>query len=391
MGMKPTVINGVAYRSPPSPPDPSPSPTSSSQVQWPLSREQLDALRSHPSYRIFPDDLASLLTTPANFSLEPAVICRALRRCEVGAFVAPPKIGKTFAVDQLVIAHMTEGDWLSRFSVQNLGAKACLIDFELEKRVLCSRLVDVCIGLSIDPDDFWDHVDVFCLRGKQITLDSFDRLFCDTSPGYYSLIILDPLYRAWPAGTNENDNTSMAAAYCRLVELAEHLQAAILGIHHASKGNQSDKSITDVGSGAGAQSRAVDCHMVMREHAEKGVVVVESAVRSFPPTEPFALRFKYPLWVPADEVKTSALKGNKKERQAEQDRETDAAMLDALTDWQSRTQLQRLTGAGGTKINRSISRLKRAGLIEESKSKHEGNNCTVYRRITNGTATQTEG
>src|SRR5690606_14857306 len=75
----------------------------------------------------------------------------------------------------------------------------------------------------------------------------------------------------------------------------------------ASKGNQSDKSVTDVGAGAGAQSRATDTHLVLRPHEEDDVVVMEGAARSWPPLEPMCLRWSVPVWTPDDSLDPTSL------------------------------------------------------------------------------------
>ena len=69
-------------------------------------------------------------------------------------------------------------------------------------------------------------------------------------------------------------------------------------MHHATKGNQSDRRVTDVGAGGGAQARAADTHLVLREHEQPNMVVLDAAVRSFPPIEPMTLRWSFPLWLP---------------------------------------------------------------------------------------------
>ncbi len=59
-----------------------------------------------------------------------------------------------------------------------------------------------------------------------------------------------------PAGIDENDNAAMSQVYNAIDRYAEMLQASFILVHHSSKGSQSGKSVTDVGSGAGAISRA---------------------------------------------------------------------------------------------------------------------------------------
>ena len=111
-----------------------------------------------------------------------------------------------------------------------------------------------------------------------------------------------------PKDTNENDNATMAALYNRLDCLAEALGCAIVLIHHCTKGDQSAKAITDVGAGAGAQSRATDTHLVLRAHEEDKVVVLDAAVRSWPPITPLCLRWDFPLWTPAADLDPTKLR-----------------------------------------------------------------------------------
>lgn len=71
--------------------------------------------------------------------------------------------------------------------------------------------------------------------------------------------------------------------------------------------------MTDVGAGAGAgaQSRAADAHLVLREHAEPGCVVVEAVARSWKPPEPICLRREFPVWQIASDLDPVNLAGSK--------------------------------------------------------------------------------
>ncbi len=84
--------------------------------------------------------------------------------------------------------------------------------------------------------------------------------------------------------------------------------SSLLLVHHASKGTQSGKAVTDVGAGAGAQSRATDTHLVLRPHQEDDCVVAEAVVRSWPPVAPRCLRWQFPLWEPDDTLDPEALR-----------------------------------------------------------------------------------
>ena len=102
-------------------------------------------------------------------------------------------------------------------------------------------------------------------------------------------------YRLLPRGFDENSNADITALYNRVDQYAELTGSAILCVH-STKGNQSGKDVVAIGSGAGAQSRAVDAHITMRQHQEDDCVVLEAALRSFPPFVPLVLRWEYPTF-----------------------------------------------------------------------------------------------
>ncbi len=58
--------------------------------------------------------------------------------------------------------------------------------------------------------------------------------------------------------------------YNRVDQYAASTGAAWMLVHHATKGAQNEKRVTDVGSGSGSQSRAADTHIVLRDHQEQG-------------------------------------------------------------------------------------------------------------------------
>jgi hypothetical protein len=121
-------------------------------------------------------------------------------------------------------------------------------------------------------------------------------------PGTYSMIVIDALYRVLPEGTDENSNSHITKIYNMLSRVARAAKCAVVIVHHASKGSQHLKSTTDLGSGAGAQSRAVDVHLGLRDHADPATVVMEAAMRKLPPLVPTCLKFDFPLFRIAPEA-----------------------------------------------------------------------------------------
>ena len=160
-----------------------------------------------------------------------------------------------------------------------------------------------------------DRVDVLALRGRLVALPALAAgLRQQIEPRRYTVAILDAMYRVLPATADENANRDMAAVYDTVDNLADRLQAAFVLVHHSSKGSQSDKSVTDVGSGAGSQSRAADTHLILRPHEQDNVIVLDAAARSWPPLAPRCLRWEYPLWVPALDLDPAQLRASRQRK-----------------------------------------------------------------------------
>jgi hypothetical protein len=123
---------------------------------------------------------------------------------------------------------------------------------------------------------------------------------------------------------DENDNGAMRDAYNKLDMLAAKLNAALIAVHHASKGNQAGKSITDVGAGAGSQSRAADCHLVLREHETPGILVMDAVTRSFPAPAPVCIRREFPVFHVDATADPTALKSDRPSRKSKEKTEETA-------------------------------------------------------------------
>jgi hypothetical protein len=184
-------------------------------------------------------------------------------------------------------------EWLDRFPCAS--GRVLVIDGELHPENLAHRYPAVAAALGM-PDDILCAGDVWALRGAGDNLFTLGDRLQQVEPGRYALVILDAWYRFLPPGISENDNAAVMSLYNCLDGYAERLGAAWVNIHHASKGDQSSKGVTDMGSGAGSQSRAADLHLVIRPHETDGVAVIEAAVRSWPPVEALAIRWEFPIW-----------------------------------------------------------------------------------------------
>lgn len=232
--------------------------------------------------------------------MSPAILDGLLRSGETMNIIAAPKTGKSWLSMGLGLSVVSGRKWLGRFWTRR--GKVLIVDNELNPRTSADRLPRIAESMGIQRDEYAGCLAVANVRGQLIDLNKLAEQLGSLEPGAFSLIVLDAWYRFAPSGSDENSNGDVTQLYNLLDSVADKIGSAFVCIHHSSKGNQSGKSVTDVGSGAGAQSRAPDSHLTIRQHEEENAVVVEAAVRSFAPMKPFCLRWNFPVWTPADDL-----------------------------------------------------------------------------------------
>ena len=238
----------------------------------------------------------------------PAVIEGLLRQGETMNIIAAPKVGKSWLTLGLAFSVAHGLPWLDTF--QCTKSRVLIIDNELHPETSAHRLriLGKALLLSVD------GIDLMNLRGNLQDLVGLCDKLKRIERGQYGLVIIDAFYRTIPQNSDENSNAMMAGLYNVIDATAEKIGSAFSSIHHSSKGNQANKAITDVGSGAGAMSRATDTHLILRPHEEEGAVVLEAAVRSSAPVSPLCLRWSFPTWRSDRDLDVTALRAEKPRR-----------------------------------------------------------------------------
>jgi hypothetical protein len=221
-------------------------------------------------------------------SMKEPLIDGLLRREEVMNVVAAPKMGKSWLVMQLALGFVCGCPWLGR---QCKKSRVLLVDNELHKETLSCRLKRVADSMGIGwNDECMKNLVIYPQRGLEKDMTHLQAHLKSYTGQPFDVVILDALYKALPKDVDENSNGDITGVYNMLDQYAQNMNAAFILVHHTSKGNQGNKNVTDVGSGAGAQSRSPDTHLTLRPHREPGIMVVSCCVRSFPPVEPFCIR-----------------------------------------------------------------------------------------------------
>jgi len=319
----------------------------------------------------------------SNPELAPVVVDGLLRCGETGNIISATKIGKSWLAYDLALSVATGKAWCSQFDT-NQG-RVLLIDNELHDRTLAFRIKSVARAMGLSASDYHDSYDAKCLRGDVQDIFSIGPLINSLPRDWYSLIVIDAWYRMIPEGVSENGNSEMARLANCVDAYAARTGAALALIHHSTKGDQADKRVTDVGSGASSMARAADSHIVLREHEKPNHFVLDAALRSFPPIEPVTLRWEFPRWHVANDV-APKLATRQVTKQSKLDQEGIGKIRDALsiTDedsetWISVSAIRKTTGMGLPRVEKLLGVMKKKSDLISRSGTYQNKPTTEYR------------
>jgi hypothetical protein len=297
--------------------------------------------------------------------LRPVLVEGMLRVGEVANFVAATKAGKSWLGLGLLFAVASGNDWLGR---RVSPGNVLLVDNELHPETLQNRLFEVGRALQLGPEARKHRFDYLTLRGNWKDFPAVNELVRSRyKKGELSLILCDAKYRFFGGELEENDNGAQTVFHNMADRFAAEMDCAIAFVHHATKGSQAEKSVVDMGSGGGAQARAVDAHIVLRPHSLDGHAVMEAAVRSFPSVEPSTIRFDFPIWSTVSGVAPEvARSGSGRESRREMTAKLKAELTTCGGEWLTLSKLaERLgTQAGRATFRQAIRELRDSGEVE---------------------------
>lgn len=320
-----------------------------------------------------------------NPELRPVLVDDILRKGETMNIIAAAKVGKSHLAAGLAWSVATGRPWLGHEVVES---RVLIIDNELHAGTLAHRLNRIANEMMIEFDER-DSIDVVCLRGKGMDIKGIGEQLEKLNPDHYGLIVIDALYRTLPEKTSESDNAHMMMIYNRLDQIAFQSNAAVAVVHHASKGDQHGKAVTDVGSGAGSISRAADTHLVIRPHEQPGLAVLECKCRSFDDPDPISIKWEWPMWsLDTTKPEVKIPKGRGDEKRNSEKKETERKVLEilagAMTDesgqpaeledqWLSLSSIHKKTDFSRDRVRGAVNRLLDSESIEAKEGVNPGN------------------
>lgn len=230
-----------------------------------------------------------------------------LRRGHILMVNAPSKAGKSWLLDELGVCMSSGRQWLG-YPCQRLPVLFC--DFELDRPSFYNRLKVVAdaMGGTIDPG----MIDTLSLRGHTAdTTRLTDHIIREASvrpPGYYGLLVIDPLYM-FSVG-DENSASDMREVMRQIGRLATTLGCSVALSHHNAKGLAGAKGAIDRASGSGVFARFPDCLLDLAPvrvpddadlDPDATVWKLTPTLREFRPQRPTTWVFQWPLHRPYPE------------------------------------------------------------------------------------------
>jgi hypothetical protein len=203
------------------------------------------------------------------------------------AVLASSKLRKSFFFQQMALSLAAGRDFLK----WHIGRprRVLYVQFEIRAHHSHRRTRSLARAMGITPEDLGGRLLIVPARGLGLVgaegLESIREAAGDFKP---EVIMLDPLYKL--AQGVENAAEDFKVLLNAFDRLAEQTGAAIIYVHHDTKGAPGDKDIRDRGAGSNVLGRDYDACVTLTTHAtEPEATVVEVLLRNYPPQEPFTI------------------------------------------------------------------------------------------------------
>ena len=244
-----------------------------------------------------------LLRTPS--PKPPEVVQHLLHQGSKMVLGGASKTNKTWVLTDLAISVACGAQW---WGFETNQGRVLYVNFELAPPFFAERIKAVASAKGLNPGT---ELDVWNLRGHGADFDQLYPQIVERAGQRYVLVILDPTYKVL-GQRDENRAGDIASLLNRFEQLAVETEAAVAFGAHFSKGNQAAKDSIDRIGGSGVFARDPDTILTMTRHEVDGAFCVEPILRNHPPTQPFVVRWQFPLMQCDESLDPRKLKQPKK-------------------------------------------------------------------------------
>ena len=225
---------------------------------------------------------------------------------------APSKARKSFLMLDLGLSIAGGISWLG---FQTKKTPVLFIDFEFKPPMFAKRRNAIFKAKYLKDGQDETYVrDVpfyeLLLRGYDVNLRKLEKHITNfVKEMKIGFIIFDPIYKIEDFDENKAQDVSALLKWFEI--LCSKLNVAIAFSHHYAKGNSSAKESIDRASGSGVWARDPDALLMLSNHEEEDVIVLESHLRNFPPQPPICIKWTTPVWNKTMDYSPEDLKGKK--------------------------------------------------------------------------------
>lgn len=206
-----------------------------------------------------------------------------------GELVAGSKRRKTFFL-LLLLLHLAMGRAFLGFKIPK-RRRVMWVNLELKKEWGWRRIHKLARSVGIEPEELRGWFFVVNARSRGEAVRGHLRELVVSRK--VELAGIDPRYKLHKAGESENLGEGVQGILDLQDQIAE-AGAAVLTVHHDSKGDNSEKDIADRGGGSGWAGRDVDFKITLSAQRDDpdNASVVELLCRNYPPNPPFCIRWE---------------------------------------------------------------------------------------------------
>ena len=239
-----------------------------------------------------------------SFTLPKVVVSGLLHQGSKMVLGGGSKSYKTWCLIDLAVSVACGVPW---WGLETSKGRVLYMNFEIQEGFFARRLDNISSAKGCDIDSL-EGLDVWNLRGFCTDLSKLMMLLLEKiQKGYYSLIIVDPIYKGM-GDRDENAAGDINGLLNEIERLTVQTGAAVVFGAHFSKGNQAAKESIDRISGSGVFARDPDSILIMTPHENENTFTIEPTLRNFAPMESFCVQWNPPLMQRDDECDPKNLK-----------------------------------------------------------------------------------